>query len=150
MKEGKSKGGRPTIYTPKLAKEICDTIACSSRGIKRLCSEREHWPNPDTIYTWVTNRKDFSEQYAQAKRHQIEVIIDEILDIADDTSNDNVVNEDGKIVTDHEHINRSRLRIDTRKWIAAKLAPKVYGDKTISETKVVTTLSHEEALKQLA
>ncbi len=50
-------------------------------------------------------------------------------DIADDGSNDFTKDKDGKAVVDHEHIQRSRLRIDTRKWIASKLLPKRYGDK---------------------
>ncbi|MCX7120111.1 MAG: hypothetical protein NTZ86_09670 [Legionellales bacterium] len=73
--------------------------------------------------------KEFSDLYARAKRFQVEVIIDEILEIADDASNDSIVNEDGKSVIDHEHINRARLKIDTRKWLAAKLCPRLYGDK---------------------
>ena len=28
-----------------------------------------------------------------------------------------------------EHIQRSRVRIDTRKWLLSKMLPKVYGDK---------------------
>jgi len=121
------KTGRPTNYTPDLAKEICDSIAASSKGIKKLCSENEGFPNPDTIYRWISAHKDFSDQYAQAKRQQIEVIVDEIIEIADDTSRDISVNENGKVIVNHEHINRSRLRIDTRKWLASKLAPKIYG-----------------------
>lgn len=131
MKAAK-KMGRPTIYTPELAQEICDTIASSSKGIKRLCKEHDGWPNPDTIYHWVSTNQEFSDQYARAKRQQIEVIVDEMLDLADDTSQDNVVNSEGKLIIDHEHINRSRLRIDTRKWLAAKLAPKIYGERISS------------------
>lgn len=123
------KTGRPTIYSTELAEEICDVIACSSKGLKRLCNEHKHFPNPDTIYSWRRKYKDFSEQYARAKQHQIEVIIDEIFDIADDTSNDFSISSEGKEICNHEHINRSRLRIDTRKWLASKLAPKIYGDK---------------------
>ena len=37
--------------------------------------------------------------------------------------------EDGKKALDHEHGQRSRLRVDTRKWAAGKMAPKRYGDK---------------------
>ena len=67
------------------------------------------------------------------KTGEIEVIVDEILDIADDTSRDITTDANGKTVYDHEHINRSRLRIDTRKWLAAKLAPRIYGDKISME-----------------
>lgn len=122
--------GRPKIdYSPELAKEICYVVSCSSKGIKKLCKLNKHWPSHDTIYHWLTMEKEFSDLYARAKRQQIEVIIDEILDIADDTSKDNLINEDGKSTIDHEHISRSRLKIDTRKWLAAKLCPRLYGDK---------------------
>ena len=82
MPKIKNKPGRPTTYTPELANEICDSIASSSKGTKRLCKENQHWPCQDTLFTWLKIYPEFSEQYAQAKRCQIEVFIDEILDIA--------------------------------------------------------------------
>jgi len=127
MPKTKNKPGRPTGYTPELANEICDSIASSSKGTKKLCKENQHWPCQDTLFTWLKKHTEFSEQYAQAKRCQIEVFIDEILDIADDSSQDEVINEQGSIVCNSEFIARSRLRIDTRKWLAAKLVPKIYG-----------------------
>src|SRR5258708_7552309 len=41
---------------------------------------------------------------------------------------DYVTTSDGKRIVDHENIQRSRLRVDARKWAAARLAPKKYGD----------------------
>lgn len=129
MMENNNKLGRPTIFTSELMKEICDIIASSSKGIRKLCGENADFPNPDTIYRWIRENKDFSDQYAQAKRQQIEVIVDEIMEIANDASHDLIVNENGRIIPNHANIHRSRLRIDTRKWLASKLAPKIYGDK---------------------
>jgi hypothetical protein len=56
-------------------------------------------------------------------------LVDEILAISDDTSQDTILNENGTALCNYEHINRSRLRIDTRKWLAAKLCPRFYGEK---------------------
>lgn len=123
----KNKSGRPTNYTIELAREICEVIATTSKGIKAICKEKPHWPNPDTIFNWLMQNKEFSDLYACAKRQQVEVIVDEILTIADDSNNDTYINDNGKLVVDREHINRARLRVDTRKWIAAKLAPRLYG-----------------------
>ncbi len=55
--------------------------------------------------------------------------------------------KDGKKALDHEHVQRSRLRVDTRKWAAGKLAPKRYGDKL----NLGGTLGRrwEDALKEL-
>lgn len=120
------KNGRPTDYSPELITEICNAIASSSKGIKHLCSENPHWPNKDTIFTWLKDQQDFSDQYVRAKRCQIETFIDEILEIADDSSQD-TINEHGRKICNSEFIARSKLRIDTRKWLASKLVPKVYG-----------------------
>ncbi len=60
---------------------------------------------------------------------QADALFDEALEIADDASGDWAVDKDGKKTLDHENIQRSRLRVDTRKWAAGKLAPKRYGDK---------------------
>lgn len=129
MSEKRFKTGRPTKYSSKLASEICSAVACSSKGIKQLCKDNPMWPSHDTIYRWLAMEKEFSDLYARAKRLQIEIIMDEILEIADDASSDSITNKDGRPTVDHEHINRSRLRIDTRKWLAAKLCPRLYGDK---------------------
>lgn len=125
----KHKVGRPTDYNLGLAKEICDAIASSSVGIKRLCKENLNWPSHNTIYRWLANHREFSDQYAQAKICQIELLVDEILEISDDASQDQYVNELGVLVSNPPAINRARLKVDTRKWLASKLVPKVYGNK---------------------
>lgn len=141
----KSNRGRPSKYNTELATEICDVISSSSKGTKRLCAESQHWPSQDTLFTWLRKYPEFSEQYVIAKRSQVEVLVDEILEIADDSSQDILVNDEGKEVYDSERVARSRLRIDTRKWLACKLVPRVYGVKPED----LNHTSHEEDLKQL-
>lgn len=76
---------------------------------------------------------DFRQQYVRAREDQAELMLDEIIEIADDTSADTITKEDGDgnsyEVANTEWINRSRVRIDARKWAMSKLAPKKYGDK---------------------
>ena len=127
-------GGRPSNYTLELAKRICNVIATSSKGISKLCKENPDFPSHETIFSWIKDNEEFSDLYARAKRYQITTLIDEIVDIADETSNDYSLNEKGKLVVDHENISRSKLRIDTRKWLASKLLPKLYGDKITVES----------------
>lgn len=73
------------------------------------------------------------DQYARAKEESADSLADEILDIADNATNDwmkrNHGEDDPGWVANGENIQRSRVRIDTRKWIASKLKPKKYGDK---------------------
>lgn len=80
--------GRPTIYSSILVEEICETIASSCIGIKRLCKKNSSWPSYNTIYLWLATYPEFRDQYAQAKKCQVEILVDEILEIADDSSHD--------------------------------------------------------------
>jgi hypothetical protein len=136
-----TKMGRPTTFTLEVADEICNKIAANTKGVKRLSNENPHWPNQDTIFTWLRTRPDFSEQYARAKRCQAEMIIEEIIDIADDNALDISDSDDCKVIN-YEHISRSRLRIDTRKWLASKLIPKIYGDRPEDQTEATGQICH--------
>jgi hypothetical protein len=132
-------GGRPSLYTNELATEICDLIAGGFKSLKTLCEENPHWPDQRTIRDWVRNKKEFSHMYAQAKDDQADLFVEEMLEIADNSSNDTITKtrQDGSEyeVCNNEWINRSRLRVDTRKWIAAKFKPKKYGDTKLPEEK---------------
>lgn len=139
--------GRPTEFSLELASEICLALATSTEGIGPLCKKNEDWPHSATVFKWRILHKEFGEMYARAKQQQVEALVDEIIEIADDTSQDTLITDEGKEVVNHEHINRSRLRIDTRKWLAAKLAPRVYGDKIQYDGNV--SIKHEDALKDL-
>ena len=75
------------------------------------------------------SRPEFSEQYARAREAQADKLAEEALQIADDGRSDTYVDGDGSVKTDTEVIQRSKLRVDTRKWLASKMAPKKYGDK---------------------
>jgi hypothetical protein len=81
----------------------------------------------------VDDREGFSERYARAREIQALTIADELLDIADDGRNDWMQrggdDERGGWELNGEHIQRSRVRIDTRKWMLSKMLPKSYGDK---------------------
>ncbi len=125
----KGKKGRPSLYTAKLAANICQRLA-EGKSLRSICRD-DAMPAISTVMGWLFDgdHDEFSEQYARAREAQAEVRADEIVDIADDDTNDFTADKDGKRVADNEHIQRSRLRVDARKWIAAKLLPKRYGDK---------------------
>jgi len=129
--------GRPTAYTLELAKEICDAIASQSKGLKQLCDENPHWPDRSNIKKWIRKDLTFRAMYTEAKKDQVESLVDDILEIADDTRNDTLTkyDHDGEPyeVCNSEWINRSRLRVDTRKWLAAKLCPRLYGDNALAQ-----------------
>ena len=138
-----NKRGRPTAYTAELAQEICNRIASTSKGTKKLCKENQHWPCQDTLFTWLKSNPEFSEQYARAKICQVEFLVDEMLDIADDASGDSFLNEEGQTIVNGTAINRARLKIDTRKWLACKLVPRLYGPKPPEESFVDPKLKQD-------
>ncbi len=126
-------GGRPTDYTIELGREICEAIASGSKGLRVLCKENPHWPHPRNIYKWMHRHEEFRQLYYESKANQVDVLVDEIIEIADDCSHDDKIKYDNNgneiITANSEWINRSRLRIETRKWVAAVLQPRKYGDK---------------------
>jgi hypothetical protein len=126
-KTQKNSVGRPSDYSEELVEEICLRISFGE-GLVKICKD-EHIPSRSTVMRWLLNNKEFQDKYAQAREAQADYLLEELLDIADDKSGDTYEDAKGNIKVDHENINRSRLRVDTRKWVIAKLAPKKYGDK---------------------
>lgn len=120
--------GRPTIYTEELGKRICDVVATRAIGLNKLCNMFDWMPHKDTIHEWRWSNAQFSDLYTKAKIAQAELMAEDCIDIADDSSQDVTYNKFGDEVCNTEFVNRARLRVDTRKWIAAKLLPKIYGD----------------------
>lgn len=123
---------RPTKYTKKLGKIICSRIALGE-SVAHIIQDTQ-MPASSTIYLWLLDedKKEFSECYARARNAQAELMFEELLDIADDGSNDYMTITKGDKtynVEDREVTNRSKLRVDTRKWYLSKVLPKKFGEK---------------------
>lgn len=116
-----AKMGRPSKYSPAVVKRILELTANSANGLETICKKNPDLPGAETIRRWLIEKEDFRGLYARAKEQQADVIADEIMEIADKLAR-------GKISNDK--VNAARLRVDSRKWIAAKLKPKRYGDRT--------------------
>ncbi len=105
--------GRPSSFTQQIADEICERIAMGE-SLKTICSEPS-LPAISSVFKWLNEKPGFSDSYARARETQADALFDEIQNIADDADED---------------VQRSRLKVDARKWMAGKLRPKKYGDKT--------------------
>lgn len=124
--------GRPKAYTEELAQKVLNQLALG-KSVRRI-AKMDGMPAASTIFLWQLNVPGFSEQYDLYKRWGIEALVDEAMDIADDGTNDFMEDEYMKGKTpgyqlNGENIQRSKLRVDTRLKVAAKLHPKKYGDK---------------------
>ncbi len=107
-----TKRGRPTIFKKTIAREICRRIA-DGASLRSICQD-DDLPHRDTVRRWLRRKPDFRADYADARIYQAEHYIDEIVEIADTDDNPS----------------RARVRIDARKWVAARLAPKKYSERS--------------------
>ena len=137
--------GRQSMYTDELAQAICDKIAVCTDSLKDILASNPEWPCSETIYTWIHKNEQFSEMYARAKRVQAQRMAEELEEIAKERSY--YIDAEGNQRVDPGHTASQRLIADTRKWIACKLVPRIYGDKQQIEQTV--TIKHEDALAEL-
>lgn len=123
--------GRPTKFTKAIADKICEQLAIGLT-LREACKSEE-LPAESTVRLWALEDRDgFSAQYARAREIGYQTMADELLEISDDGRNDWMERngeDDRGWVANGEHMGRSRLRVDTRKWLLSKALPKLYGDK---------------------
>lgn len=126
--------GRPSEFNQEIASGICERIA-DGESLRSICAS-DDMPAKSTVFKWLTQQKGFADQYAHAREAQADTLFDEMLDIADDARNDWMESngkDDAGWEANGEHIQRSKLRLEARKWMAGKLRPKKYGDKITQE-----------------
>lgn len=123
----KKTGRRPYAWTEEIEDELFKRIG-KGEALRKICAD-DWLPSVDTVMKRLASGDEaFNERYARAKELQADTIFEQCLEIADDASTDFEV-IDGVPQLNREHVQRARLRIDTRRWMAGKLRPKVYGDK---------------------
>jgi hypothetical protein len=118
--------GRPSSFNLEIAGEICGRIA-AGESLNRICKE-DGMPDQVTVYRWIAANEDFRKIYAQAREEQAETLADEITDLADEEPVQ-VVDDKGTARVDSGWVTWQKNRVDARKWVAAKLKPRKYGDK---------------------
>ncbi len=121
--------GRPSSFTPELADTICERLI-EGESLKSICRDPK-MPSASMVFRWLRQHETFRDQYAIAKDDQADALADEILEIADDGQED---------------VNRSRLRVDARKWVAARLKPKKYGDRQTIAGDAENPIQHAHTL----
>lgn len=105
--------GRPTDYTPEKAAEICRRIA-AGESLSRICRS-EGMPVRETVRLWRKAHPEFMADYAQARIEQAEVYFDDVIDMADSAT--------------PEDVQAVKLAVDSRKWVLARMDAMKYGDR---------------------
>lgn len=119
----------------KVIEIFCSRIATSPVSACTVLSEPwegHSLPTYMTVAGWLRGNEKFQALYAQAKSDQADILAEEMLEIADKATNDWMERNDKDnpgYTLNGEAVARSRLRIETRKWLAGKLRPKKYGEK---------------------
>ena len=121
--------GRPSEFTQAVADTICERLA-GGESVVDIARDKA-MPCQTTIYKWLNVHPSFAEKYARARIVQADVLFDEIIAIADtpEVGIKTVTKATGIETTEGDMIEHRRLRVDARKWVASKLAPKKYGEK---------------------
>jgi hypothetical protein len=135
----KKKTGRPSKYTPEIAQEMCKMLA-DGIPLREICRQ-EGFPAWQTVYDWMYQDDARGEEgvglsraIARAREIGYDALAEECLSIADDATNDWMEKHDKDGVAvgwqlNGDHVQRSKLRIETRLKLLAKFNPKKYGDK---------------------
>lgn len=138
--------GRPSLYSPELEDKICELIS-NGKSLSEIC-RADDMPSRETVYAWKAANQAFSDRYARAVEDRAEHLAEEILAIADDDEGDYGFKEtkdgDGESAKPcilPDNIQRARLRVDARKWIASKLFPKKWGDSMRHEGEIVVSIA---------
>ena len=102
-----------SIVIPQDTKDyICELIA-AGKSLRAVLRDYDGMPASSTVFKELAADAEFAEQYARARESQADTLFDEILEIADSST----------------QADDRRVRIDARKWMAGKLRPKKYGEK---------------------
>lgn len=119
--------GRPSTFTDEIFETICERLE-NGEVLRAICAKDE-MPDRSTVLRWIAADDGKRRRYDSARQACVEFWSDEIIQIATDGSRDTIIDERGRTKCDHEWVARSRLRIDTIKFLMTKINPLKWGDK---------------------
>ena len=114
-------------YTVELADEICHRLSLGE-SLRTICKDKA-MPSMATIMRWLNEIEDFENKYMRARAFQAHVWIDEMRDLSTSEPERNPVTG----ALDSASVNHIRNQVSTLQWLAMKLNPKRYGDRTAVE-----------------
>ena len=151
-------GNSPIWDREAVVNAICDRLIEEDQGVYAICDQDQHLPPASTVSRWMLEdtplSRMLSERLSRARLEQCQRLIDQIVQIADDSSSDHYIEvktpvalEDGQVArgrlkVNQEAIKRSELRIKTRQWLAERILPRLYA----KTQQVQHTVSASDAL----
>lgn len=133
---------RGNTYTDHMGNLICIRLA-EGESLNKICKD-EGMPDKATVFRWLGAEASFCDKYARARELQAETQFDELIDIVDQPPElARITNKEGELIEvkfDSSYVAWMKLRVDTRKWTAARMAPKKYAEYRAPEEKVDTMI----------
>lgn len=131
MKE-KKKIGRPPQPVPKDKAESLVTWISQGKTCREWCTLNS--VGVTTVFDWMAKDAAFAESIARAREAGEEIIAQECMEIADNATNDWMERKTSEgdaagVEFNKEHVQRSKLRIETRLKLLAKWNPKKWGER---------------------
>lgn len=123
------KMGRPSMFTEDLGDAICARIT-AGESLRSICMD-DAMPETVTVFRWLRQHADFCSNYTRAREEQADTLADEIVSIADERDGKAIMADGAEVavVFDSTAVARNKLRVEARKWVAAKLKPRKYGER---------------------
>ena len=145
-------GGRPTDYSPEICARICSELA-EGKSMRKIC-EAEDAPAMTSVFKWLRDYPEFSQQYNKSKEQGALALFEELVYIADTPVMGERRKEtsDGKVeITIGDMIEHRKLQIDARKWALSKILPKKYGERLQQDVTIndYTAMSSEERRRKI-
>lgn len=114
--EKKGNIGRPSEYSPEIADQICRWVG-AGKSLNKYC--QQFGMGVETIYRWLRTEDIFRERYSQAHLDRADLLADQVLDMLDELDPEDL---------SLEKLALAKLKVETRKWMAAKLKPGRWGE----------------------
>ena len=147
---GVGKGGNQNgvMYSTEVADAILQRLK-DGESLSQICKD-EGMPSHSTVLDWkYRNVSDFGDRYVEARQIGTERLAEEIMIISDDPAPrlDNGATDSGAV-------QQKRLQVDTRKFLLAKVLPRMYGDNKHVEfsgnvTQTLDKATLQDELRQL-
>ncbi len=123
---------RPSEFNQEIADLICELLA-DGKKLAEICG-REDMPAGSTIFRWLAANPEFEKHYGMARRAYGHRLEDEIIEIADNVGADHAAtSEGGARPASYVAVQRDKLRIEARRWLIRRVAPRRYGRRRTEE-----------------
>lgn len=106
-------------FTPELAEQVLAELRAHGSTLK---AAKAVGVDRATIVNWVETHKEFGQHYAHAKAEGIDALVEDTIEIADAPP---ALTALGSV--DTGAVAHNKVRIETRRWYAERLAARKYG-----------------------